>query len=462
MTAVSLGTFASTLISGMVSVSLPTMTQSLSTDVATVAWVIMAYLLSATAMLLISGRLADLFGRREVYLYGFLVFTLGAGLASLSPSISWIIAARVVQGLGASALMATGPAMLSAAFGAGERGRALGLMGAVVSGALMAGPLAGGFLVEHLGWRAVFYVNVVPGLAGSWICSRVLVPEKKVWLRPRLDLIGAGSLAAFITALVLLLNQFQSKGWGSFYIRALIVAGVGSFLAFMLREKKTRQPIIDLSLFKNIPFLMTIGASFFYYAMAITNNFLMPFYLQRVLGYSPAQVGMIIVPIFITIMLVAPLSGRLSDRVGTYFPALIGIVLATVTFWSFTRLTTDSSAADIIWRQVLLGVGMGLFSSPNHNAVLGFSPKEHLGLVSSLIALFRNLGFSSGLAIAGAVIASRLAYYRSLAPNLGSWSFLQSLHDAWWVAAMFGGLACLIYIARAKRWREHQPALAPS
>ncbi len=459
MTAVSLGTFTSTLASGMVSVSLPTMTQALSTDLVTVAWVIMAYLLAATGLLLLSGRLADLFGRREVYLAGFLVFTLGAGLASLSPSIFWLIGARVVQGLGASALMANGAAMLSVAFGASQRGRVLGLLGAVVSSALMAGPLLGGFLVEHLGWRAVFYINIGPGLAGAWICSRVLVPENKARIRPRLDLFGAASLASFITTLVMLLSQIQRKGWGSFYIHSLFIASLGSFVAFVLREKKTRDPIIDFSLFRNIPFLMTIGASFFYYAMAITNNFLMPFYLQRVLGFTPAQVGMILVPIFITIMLVAPISGRLSDRVGSYFPALIGIVVATVAFWSFTRLTSDSSVADIIWRQVLLGVGMGLFSSPNHSAVLGFAPKEHLGLVSSLIALFRNLGFSSGLAIAGAVVAGRLAYYQRLAPQISGWSFLQSLHDAWWVAAGFGGLACIIYIARAKGQREPEPAL---
>ena len=453
MTAVSIGTFASCLDSGMVSVSLPTLTVALSADLVTVGWVVMAYLLTATGLLLFAGRLSDLFGRRQVYLWGFGVFALGSALASLSPGIFWLIGARVVQACGAAALTANASALITDAYPEGQRGRVLGLLSAVVSAGLLAGPLVGGFFVELLGWRSVFYVNLFVGLVGIFICSRILRPEKRGEVASGLDLWGAVLLMVFTSSFILVFNQGWEKGWDSLYVQGLTFMAVSSFCAFVWKERKMVEPLIDLSLFKHTTLSLVLTSSFFYYSMIIANSFLMPFYLQQVLNYQPFQVGLITFPLFLTVMLVAPVSGRLSDRIGSRIPMMAGIIIASVAFILYARLDGNCTLLDILWRQVLLGAGTGLFSSPNHNAVMGMAPRDKAGVVSSLLALFRNLGFSFGVAVASSTVAARLLLYQSaMGPGFKELPFLLSLRDAWWVATAFGILATLILAMGTKGW----------
>jgi len=441
-----IGAYMSTLDASIVNISLPTIVRSLDTHLTAVAWVVMAYLIVITGCLLLMGRLSDLFGQRRIYLLGFLTFTLGSAFCGFSPTIYFLIGSRMLQGLGASALMANGSAILTTAYPEEDRGKALGILGSVISAGFLTGPILGGFLVEHLGWRSIFFINLPIGAIGIYLSSKVFDKDGSAE-KARLDLLGALLIFLFLASLLLFLNRMARGsgpllwGWG---FLLLLCLGL-----FILVELRSPSPLVDLKLFRRRLFVSSLGASFLSFWMGAAHTFVMPFFLQNILEFSPAKAGMFIFPVGLTVMATAPLGGRFSDRVGVRIPATLGLTLTALAVFSFTLLTPSANDLDILWRQVVLGMGISFFNPANNSAIIGSLPREKVGLASSFLALSRNLGLVIGVAFAEMVITFSLPISplerAKASPSLGS------IQDVWKLVLIIGLAAILISWTRENK-----------
>jgi EmrB/QacA subfamily drug resistance transporter len=436
---VSIGVYMSTLDASVVNISLPTIIQSLNTNLKAVAWVVMGYLIVITGCLLLAGRLTDLFGRKRVYLLGFLTFTVGSALCGFSPTVYFLIGSRMIQGLGASALMVNGTAIVTTVFPEKDRGQALGIIASVVSAGFLTGPVLGGFLVEHLGWRSVFFINLPIGAIGIFLSLRILEkdgPANKV----KLDLLGAVLLFSFVTSLIMILNQV---GQGlTLFLWGWLFLGLFCFGLFIAVDLRSPFPLVDLSVFKKRVFVFSVSASLLSFWMGSSHAFVAPFFLQNILGYSPSEVGMLVFPAALTVMFVAPMGGRFSDRVGVRIPATLGLILTSLTTFSFAFLEQGASSYEILWRQVLLGIGIGLFNPANNSTIIGSLPREKVGLASSFLALSRNMGMMIGVAFAEMIIGLRGTTLSSETGRGGP--SLESIQGVWKLL-LFIGLAAVIF-----------------
>lgn len=448
---ISIGIFMSTLDASVVNISLPTITQALDTHLKAVAWVVIAYLIVITGCLLWMGRLADLFGQKRIYLFGLVTFTVGSALCGLSSTIYFLIGLRMIQGLGASALMAVGPAIITTIFPERDRGQALGIIGSIVSVGFITGPLLGGFLVEHFGWRSIFFVNLPVGAFGIFLSSRVLERSQAMG-RAKVDVWGALLLFFFLTSLLLFLNR-AGEGWSALPHGWLFVS-LCSLILFLVVEYRSPSPLVDLRLFRRRLFISSLGTSLLSFWMNAAHAFILPFFLQNILKFSPSKVGMLIFPVAFTVMVMAPLGGRISDRVGVRIPATIGLTVTSLTIFSFTFLGSSVSDYSILWRQVLLGIGIGLFNPANNSAIIGSLSKERIGLASSFLALSRNLGMVVGVAFAEMIIALKKS---SPSSAMSGGPSLESLHDVWKWVLLIGMAAILISWIREKGMEALRP-----
>ncbi len=435
---ISIGVFMSTLDASIVNISLPTIVQSLNTDLKTVAWVVMAYLIIITGCLLLMGRLADLFGRGKIFLLGFSTFTLGSTLCGFSQTIHFLIGSRVIQGLGASALMAIGPAIIATSFPEKDRGQTLGMLGSIVSLGFITGPLIGGFLVEHLGWRSIFFINLPIGVIGTILSLKILKGDRAIG-KVELDLRGAFLFFLFVTSLLLFLNRV---GWESTpFFWGWIFLALTCFSLFIVFERRSSSPLVDLNIFRKQLFISSLGASFLSFWINGAHNFVFPFFLQFFLGYSPSKVGLLIFPVALTVMVIAPIGGRVSDWVGVRVPATIGLILTSLTIFSFVFLKGEVSDYEILWRQVILGIGIGFFNPANNSAIIGSLPKVNVGVASSFLALARNLGMVIGVAFAEMVIAFRTP---AISPEAGRGPSFEGIQDVWRILLVIGLIAIFL------------------
>lgn len=471
---VALGTFMSTLDSSIVNVSLPVILRSLRSDLATIQWVVLAYLLTITALLLTFGRLADIWGRKKVYTIGFGVFTVGSLCCAASTSVELLIASRVLQAVGAAMIQANGLAITSAVFPDEQRGRALGIQGTVVATGTTLGPTIGGLLSGSFGWQANFLVNLPVGLIGIGLALLVLeegrISVRRQGAAARFDPLGAGLAALTLVTLMLALNRGASVGWGAPAILALFAVAVAGFAGFLATERRVAAPLISLALFRIRSFATGSSAAFLSFLAISANNFLMPFFLQLALGFSPARAGLLLTPTSLTLAVVAPLSGWLSERLGARILSSVGLSISSVALFLLSRLDTGAHYIDVLGRLILLGVGMGLFNSPNNAAVFASVPRAQYGVVGGFISMVRNSGQAIGQAIAGAVVVS------AIAPVVGGGgldalrtgtaggengpllaAFVTGLQRAYLLAAILAACAAIISVLRGPR-----PAAAPA
>lgn len=407
MAAVGLSVFLATLDGSIVNVALPTLVRELRTDFPTVQWVVLSYLLTMSTLLLSVGRLGDMLGKKRIYAAGFVVFITGSFLCGLAPGVYWLIGARVLQAVGATMLLALGPAILTEAFPPSQRGRALGVVGAVVSAGIVAGPTVGGLLIDALSWHWIFMVNVPIGLIGTLVALRY-VPATTPGRGQRFDFLGALTLCVSLLALLLALTLGQEIGFTQPPMLALFALSAVFLLAFRAVEARAEQPMIDLSLFSMRPLSIGLitGALTFISISGVV--FLLPFYLEGVRGYPTRVVGLLMASVPVAMGLTSYVSGTLADRLGTRPIAITGLVVMFAGYIIGSTLTIDTSPAGYILRLLPLGIGMGIFQSPNNSAVMGAAPRERLGIVSGLLALTRTLGQTVGIAVLGALWASRV------------------------------------------------------
>lgn len=440
-----IGIFMATLDGSIVNVALPTLTDYFKTDITTIEWVIMAYLLTITSLLLSLGRLSDIFGRKSIFAGGLAVFTLGSGLCALSATEGQLILFRVVQGIGAAMTMATGVAIITHAFPAKERGKAMGLIGTVVAIGSMAGPVTGGFLIENIGWQSIFYINIPVGIFGTAMALSVLRREKTT-KGQTFDIPGALTLFISLISLLLALSRGQELGWRSGYIIFIFASSLVFFILFIMAESKAGQPMMELRHFGNRPFAAASISALISFIAMFSTILLLPFFLEKELGYSPEKVGIVFLAVPLVMSVASPFSGWLSDRTNSYMLSSAGIGIASFSILSLSFLTSSSGFIDVTSRLALLGLGMGLFQSPNNSIIMGSLPKEQLGIAAGTLGTMRNMGMVIGVAISGAVFSSRYAYYEG--------SFLPAFKDTYIVAAVICGIAVLTSLVRDKAKNE--------
>lgn len=444
MAVVSIGTFMATLDASIVNVSLPSITSSLRTTLPVAEWVVAIYLLVITGLLLTFGRLADLIGRKPIYVTGIVVFTLGSAFCGFSPSVHWLIASRAIQAVGAAMIMANGPAIITDAFPVNERGKALGMIGTVVATGLTAGPAIGGFLVGAAGWPIIFFVNLPIGALGVVVAQTILRRGPRRWER-HFDIPGALLLLISMSSLTLALSQGPLRGWDGFIQALLGVAVVGGIL-FILRERMAPHPTVDLTLFRNRLFAFANASAFINFIATFSVAFLMPFYLSRVLRLSPGQMGLILTSVPITVAVIAPISGSLSDRLGSRTLSSVGLLITSTGLFMLSRMGGSTSTPYLIGSLAMVGLGSGAFQSPNSSAIMGSVPQGMLGVAAGMLATMRNLGMVTGVAIMGAVYTGRLMGYQA---RLGAHqASVEAFQDAFLVAAIICAVGVIFSAVR--------------
>ena len=446
MLTVSIGIFMATLDGSIVNIALPTLTRLFDTDIPTVSWVILSYLLTITTLLLTLGRLSDMYGRKQVFAGGLLVFSIGSGLCSLSTSVGQLIAFRIVQGIGAAMIMATSTAIVTYAFPHTERGKAMGIIGTVVSIGSMTGPALGGFLIDLIGWQSIFYINIPIGIFAAAYSLKVLESEE-VHKGQKFDIPGAFFMFISVTSLMLAITQGQGMGWNSPLIIGLFSVFAITLMIFLYIENKATQPMVELSLFKNRPFSASNTSSFLSFVAMFAIILMMPYYLEEVLNYSTIHVGMTLIAIPLVMAVVAPVSGWLSDKTNSFTLSSLGMVVTCIALYMLGILDQNSTQLDIVIGLGLVGLGMGLFQSPNNSIVMGSVPVNRLGIAGSLLAIMRNLGMVTGIAISSAVFTRGVDLQEALGASHIP-AFLAGYHDAFMVAVAVCALGVLTSMVR--------------
>ncbi|MCP4631961.1 MAG: MFS transporter [candidate division Zixibacteria bacterium] len=396
LAAVSISALMGTLDASIVNIALPTLSRVFSVEINSVSLAVTSYLLVITSFLIVAGRLGDIFGRKKVFLLGLSVFTLGSIICAIAGSFSMLVGARVIQAVGGSMIAGNSSAIITDSFPQKERGKALGFIGTVVSIGLTLGPPLGGLIIEYIGWRYIFYINIPVGIIAIIGCYLQIKPSKPQNGRRELDLQGMLLLPLILLSLVLGIS-YQS---GDFYFPAisLLIFVILSFI-FYRHEVKTKSPLIDFNLLFEKRFLFSNIAGFISYFSLISVIIIIPFYNENILGVSSSQSGKILLALPLVSMFLAPLAGTISDRIGQRILASAGLIVGALGIFHLTGLDQFSSPGQVAFRLILIGTGFAFFTTPNNSAIMGALPFKQRGLASGMLATVRNLGMAIGVAV---------------------------------------------------------------
>lgn len=450
MAAVGMSILLSTIDGTIVNVALPTLVRDLSTNFPTVQWVVLAYLLTQATLILSVGRLGDMLGKKPLFVVGLVIFTAGSVLCGLAFNVYWLIAFRMVQAIGAALMLALGMAIITEAFPPQERGRALGISGSIISVGIVIGPALGGLIIDSLSWRWIFFVNLPVGIVGTWMALHY-IPGLKPGGKQRFDYFGAVTMFISLLALLLALTWGQQLGFGAPQILLLFAVSIIFLVLFIVIEWRIKQPMIDLHMFRNNLFSMGLITGFITFVCIAGAVILLPFYLENMLGYSPRNVGLLMAAVPIVMMVVAPVSGSLSDRFGTRPITVIGLVILVAGYYAMTTLNAQTSAVGYLLRLLPVGIGMGVFQSPNNSAVMGAVQRERLGIASGLLSISRVLGQIVGIAVLGALWAGRVIFRTGAILEGGASAApipaqITGLQETYWVVVMMIAIALLLSV----------------
>jgi EmrB/QacA subfamily drug resistance transporter len=408
-----LATFMVTTDAGLLSISLPVIVAEFRTDIAMGGWLPFVYALVTGSLYLPCGRLSDLFGRKSTLGAGFLIYTLTALMAGFSQNIGWLIFFRGLQSAGSALMMANTFALVTALFSPAERGRAMGISGGMISAlGFVAGPALGGLITYTWGWRSVFYVSFGLGIVGL-LGTRFILRDEKAGAdaaktKAPYDYFGTATFALSLAALLLALTTGQKGLWHTALVRAEFAGAALSLACFIWWEGRTRHPLLDLGLFRIRLFAAGNLARLTSFVSVSMNQLLMPFFLQLGLGIDTLRAGMMMATASVGLAVLSPLTGWLSDRIGARLLSSAGLALMGVSFLSLGFLDLGASSTAIALRLGLLGIGLGLFQTPNNNSLMSSIPRDRLGVGSSFLSIVRSLGLSIGVATASAIVTSRL------------------------------------------------------
>jgi EmrB/QacA subfamily drug resistance transporter len=408
LAAVSFGLFMIMLDNTVVNVALPTIQQELDTDLSDLQWIVAGYALTFAALMLTGGKLADAYGRRLIFIVGIVIFTLASLWCGLADSGEVLILARVVQGAGAALMNPATLSIIAATFPPAQRGAAIGIWAGVSALALAIGPLVGGLLTEHLGWNWIFFVNIPVGIAGI-VASLLLIDESRDETHVRLDLPGLVTSGVGLFALTYGLIEANAHGWSSPLILGAFTAAVVALVAFVLLEKHQRDPMLPLDLFRNRTYT---GANTVVLLVALAMFgvfFFVSLYMQDILGFSAVQTGAAFLPMTILIILIAPIAGRTTDRIGSRSLMTIGMLLVSAELLYFSQLKADSTFWNLLPGLLVGGAGMAMTMTPSAAAATRAVSVDKAGVGAAVLNAFRQVGGSLGIALMGAIMAHEAA-----------------------------------------------------
>jgi EmrB/QacA subfamily drug resistance transporter len=459
--AVAFGLFMIMLDNTVVFVALSSIQSDLHISQSELEWVVSGYALTFAVLMLTGGKLADMLGRRRIFIVGLAIFTASSLACGLANGAGFLIGARVVQGVGAALMNPATLSIIVATFPPRQRGTAIGIWVGVSAMALAIGPLIGGILTEQINWSWIFFINVPVGIAGI-IVSRLFITESRDESEEqRLDLPGLISSAVGLFGLTYALIEGNNYGWSSGRILASFAVAAVGLVTFVLLEHRQRVPMLDLSLFKNSTF-SGANVTMLLVALAMFGVFFFnSLYLGQVLGYSPIQTGAAFLPLTVLIVFVAPLAGRFSDKIGSRWLMGAGLVLLSGSLLSFSTLGVDSTFWDIVPGLILGGFGMSLAMTPTTAAAMGSVPVDKAGVGSAVLNSMRQVGGSLGIALMGAIVAASV----SVLPTSPEYpdQFVEGYHNALHVAAAIAIVGAIVAVATVRKVHhpeaEAQPAL---
>jgi EmrB/QacA subfamily drug resistance transporter len=448
LVAVSFGLFMIMLDNTVVNVALPTMERDLHVTLSQLEWVVTAYALTFAAFLITGGKLADLYGRRRIFVFGLVVFSLSSLACGLAPNAGFLIGARAVQGSGAALMNPATLSIITATFPPKQRGQAIGIWAGVSALALAIGPLAGGLIVENLNWNWIFFINVPVGALGIVVSQLAIRESRDTSAEQSVDVPGLLTSVGFLFSLSYALIEGNAHGWTSAEILGLFVAAAVLLAAFVFVEARQRLPMLDLSLFRIGSFT---GANIV--AMLVSLSmfgvfFFVSLYIQNILHYSATQAGASFLPMVSLIILIAPLAGRLSDRVGSRWLMGGGMTLVAASLLLYERVTVHSTFWTLLPAMIIGGIGMAMTMSPMTSAAMGAVPVDKAGVGSGVLNSFRQVGGSLGIALMGAIVAAYL-HHPQQSPAAAQ-DYVNGLHAGFAVAAAITFAAAIVAIATVR------------
>ena len=456
---IAVGMFVSVMDQTSAGLALPLIADHFDAAIPAVQWVTLGYILVSGSLLMPMGRLSDIVGRKRVYTTGFVIFTLGAVLAGSSTAFLGVVLFKCLQGVGAAMIQANGMAIVASTFPSNQRGKAIGLFMTTVGLGAVIGPMVGGVVAGILGWRFVFFLAVPFGIVSIVMSmlileGRVVASEGQVARRAGFDWTGAILSAFALSAFLLAMTNAYRLGWGSHLVIAGLVGAAASAVLFVWWELRASEPMLPLELFRSKLFSLGMSAAAFSFMSGHTVFFLMPFYLQGVLGYSPGRAGLVLASTAVCYATMGLIAGRLSDSFGWRRFTVSGLAMTAVSLFILSRLSVSASMGLVIGAMVLLGLGLGMFNSPNVSAVLSTVDRSSYGIATAFMNMVRNTANVTGIVLATTIITAVMAS-QGYEPSLDAVSsagvgvglkaaFTQGLRTAYLVLSGFIVVAILI------------------
>lgn len=461
----SIATLIVTADTGQLSIALPLIITEFNADLTLASWIALVYALITASLYLPCGRMSDLLGVGNLFLAGFVLYGLSSLAAGSAQSAVQLVFFRAMQAAGSALIMANNFALVTALFPPEERGRAMGIAGGAISAiGYTMGPVIGGLLTHSLGWRSNFFVSASLAAIG-FSAARALLPEES--FRPSsvkkepFDLIGALTFGTSISLILFALALAQKGGWQSPLVAMTLCAGGAVLIFFLFWEQRDRAPLLDLALFRIPAFTLGNSARWISFVTMSVNILLMPFFLQFVMGLDPLRAGFLVAPTPLAMALLAPLAGWLSEKLVVERMCAAGLVLSGMAFALIAIMSSAAGTLEIAICLALVGVGMGLFQTPNNNLLMTAVPRHRLGIGSAFLSIVRSLGYSIGAALAATIVSAELAAvgYGSLQAlakqssggGAQAVAFLRGFQVAYWTAGALCFLGAAISAVRVSR-----------
>ena len=455
--AVSFGLFMIMLDNTIVNVALPSIQRDLEIGISELEWVVNGYALTFAVVMLTGGKLADLLGRRLIFVVGLAIFTAASLACGMAPSAEWLIGARIVQGVGAALMNPATLSIITATFPPRQRGMAIGIWAGVSALALAIGPLVGGVIAEHLHWGWIFFINVPVGVLAILVARLVITETRDTSAEQRLDVPGLATSAVGLFALTYGLIEANTYGWTSVRILSLFGLAAAALVAFVVLELRQRVPMLDLSLFRDSTFA---GANTVMMLVALAMFgvfFFVSLFVQNILGYSATEAGATFLPMTLLIILIAPFAGRYSDRVGSRWLMGAGMVCVGVSLLIFSRLDMGSDFWSLLPGLLVGGVGMALAMTPTTAAAMGAVPVDKAGVGSAVLNSMRQVGGSLGIAVMGAIVTSHVEPVSAPTAETAA-QFVSGFQDALLVAAAIAFVAAIVAVTTVRKHRHADAA----
>jgi len=405
---VSLGLVLVAINHRAIQVALPTLAYVFHADLSFIQWVLLVYDLAVIGLVLTLGRLGDLFGRKWIYIIGFLVFVVSSALCGMAQSPTQLIAFRVLQGVGGAMIMANGRALVTINSPPSELGKALGFTSMAFHVGYITGPTLGGFVIDAAGWRWIFFLTAPIGLACAYFGWKVLKERAPNDEQIKVDFAGAAYLLLTNICFIYALNRLPHQGARDLLVITFFIVAAATLWLFIRTEQRAETPILSLALFKNRLFTAANLSLFFLTSTQSAISVLIPFYLQNLMGFTPTQMGWILIGGSAVIIVLAPVAGRLSDRFGSRILCSVGATIMIIGQYLIASLTLRSTVFQMILPQLLIGLGWALFNSPNQSAIMSTVPRDKAGAASGMTLTTARIGGAMGIAISGAIMTYAL------------------------------------------------------